>query len=66
MQQMTQAYDMKRRSWVALLKARIFLFVDLRGKNSDLGSGDEKNKIKKLCHFQSFFFFFNISRKKQQ
>ena len=48
MQQMTQAYDMKRRSWVVLLKARIFLLVDLRGKNSDLGSGDEKNKIKKL------------------
>ena len=52
------------------VKARLFLLVDFRDSFSDLGSGAKINKLKSsendqlTGHFQSFFFIFNISRKK--
>ena len=47
------------------IRPEFFLLVDLREKNSDLGTRGREKKEKKALkmtgHFQSFFFFFFLS-----
>ena len=52
------------KQWTWLDKATKKLLADLRGKKSDLGSGDEKKALKItswLDIFRAFFFSFLIS-----